>query len=111
MDNIIHFNWRAFVCKRQDNAQLGPLKKAIPTPYTAACRKKCKGNAGTAWTKSLDTGYCYYVQTTTQQYTNAKTYCGETGVNYISNAKLAHVKSQMENAGIMNRQKIHTIFQ
>ena len=84
---------------------------ATPAPYTTACGKKCSRNAGTAWTKSLDTGYCYYVQTETQQYTNAKTYCGTTGVNYISDAKLAHVKSQMENAGIMNRQKILKIIQ
>ena len=98
--NTLPSNCRAFVCKRQDNEQLGPLKMATPAPYTAVCGKTCTGSSSTAWTKSLDTGYCYYVQTTAISGTNAATYCGASpGVNYIASATRAHVKSDLENAG------------
>ena len=95
MDNILHFNCRGFVCKRQDNAQLGPLKKATPAPYTALCGKTCTG-----WTKSLDTGYCYLKQTVAASAaTTAAPFCSSGGTSSLDKAFQAYVKSPLENAG------------
>ena len=110
MDNIIHFNCRAFVCKRQDNAQLGPLKKATPLTYTALCRKTCKGADGVAWTKSLDTGYCYKATTTGSAAIGTNEYCsGSPGASYISTAKYAIVKSELQNAGNLHNLRNHIL--
>ena len=73
---------------------------ATPAPYTALCGKTCTGT--TAWMKSLDTGYCYKAlkPAASTATSSISTYCAASpGTNIITGATLAHVKSELENAG------------